>query len=96
MTTAIGELMQSLDEVADSFAATVTGNDQRLLRLAEEARMSAFAGREIATCYEMFAQGVERRSLPLCRAAASHLRGGPLRAGPQRPPRGELVLAAER
>ena len=74
-----GELMQTLDEVADgfdseSFEASVTGDDRRLLRLAEDARMSASAGREIAFSYETFASGVERRSLSLCRSAASHLR----------------------
>ena len=41
-----GELMQSLDEVADgfdseSFEASVTGDDHRLLRLAEDAVASA-------------------------------------------------------
>ena len=74
-----GELMQSLDEVADtfdseSFEASVTGDGARLLRLAEDARTSASAGRDIAQAYEVFAQGVERRSLPLCRVAAAHLR----------------------
>lgn len=45
----VSELMQILDEVADgfdseSFEASVTGDDHRLLRLAEDARTSASAG----------------------------------------------------
>ena len=73
------ELLPNLDEEAgrfssESFEATVTNDDGRLLRLAEDARDSALAGRMIAACLEAFAAGVELRSMPLCRAAAYHLR----------------------
>ncbi len=75
----VGELLPTTDEVAErfhseAFAATVTGADRRLLRLAEEAKDAATQGREIAHLMGVFADGVERRSAPLCRAAIYELR----------------------
>ncbi len=75
----VGELLPTADEVAErfsseAFAASVTGSDGRLLRLAEEAKDAAAQGREIAHLMGVFADGVERRSAPLCRAATYELR----------------------
>lgn len=73
------ELLPNLDEEkdrfsSDAFEATVTGDDRRLLHLAEDAETSAQVGREIDAYLDAFAQGVELSLMPLCRAAAHHLR----------------------
>lgn len=75
----VSELTPTLDEFADGyssarFEATVTGDDARLLRLAEEARDAAVRGRHIAHLLDVFADGLERQEMPLVRAAAHGLR----------------------
>jgi hypothetical protein len=74
----LAEFTPTLDEVADRFTserfeARVTGDDARLVRLAEDARTAAEIGRHIASLYEAFASGVELHSLELCRVAAGEL-----------------------
>ncbi len=73
------ELTLSVEEVgerfaAESFAATVTGDGHRLAALADEARGAAGRGRHVAYLLDLFAEGIERREMPLVRAAAYYLR----------------------
>lgn len=73
------ELTPTLDESADrftsaAFEASVTNDGARLVRLVEDAKLSAEAGRIVAALYEIFAKGLELHSMPTCRAAAVEMR----------------------
>lgn len=75
----VGELLPSLDETSasfssESFEATVTGDNRRLLQLAEEVKEFALLCRHTSYLLEAFAMGVEMHSMPLCRVAAHELR----------------------
>ncbi len=75
----LGEYVPGVDEVAESFhsdrfEASITGDDARLIRLAEEARDVALQGREIAFAFEHFAYAVQDRDAPLARAVIHALR----------------------
>lgn len=75
----LAELLPTAEETSERFdrerfEATVTGDGIRLVQLADEARELAVQSRQIGYLYEAFAEGLDRRELPLCRAAVHALR----------------------
>lgn len=80
----LSELMPSAQETAERFnsarfEANVTGADDLLVRLADEAREAATCAREMGFLMETLAEGIEAHDMLLVRAAIHALRQMALR-----------------